>query len=887
MAIEHRSAVNLLQWAKSVYGPRELVGVLASTSMCFDLSVFEIFLPLCCGGRVILVENALCLDREQERNDITLINTVPSVVVELLRTGTLPKSIRTVNLAGEPLRAELVKQIYDLGHIEKIYDLYGPSETTTYSTFTLRTTGGPNTIGRPISNTQVYILDSHLQVVPIGVYGEIYIGGYGLARGYLNHPELTSERFVPHRFSDDPSKRLYRTGDLARYHPDGDIEFLGRADNQVKIRGNRIELGEIEAALNQHPAVKDAVIVLRERGLLREKDLIGYFVPKEPSRVAISELRNFLREKVPDYMVPSLFMQLDALPLSPNGKIDRIALRLPDDTRPEPKQTYVEPRTHVQELLAQIWEEVLRVEAVGIHDNFFELGGHSLLAIQIISRVRETFDKDVPLSGLFDTPTVAGLAVTIEEAISGRADDLPPITRALRDGPLPLSMNQEHLWRLDRMIPGTHFFNIPYVYQLTGNLNLSALEQALREIFRRHEALRTVFAETDGSPVQVIKAVPELEFPHVDLRAESAEEISQKAANYILEERQGPFDLAVGPLVRLKLLRLTNSDYLLLVTMHHIISDYWSMQLFRRELVALYEAFAQGRSSSLPEPTIQFADYAYWERRMITEGFLNKQLEFWKDQLGGPLHEPNLLKKRVKDARFNFRRLQRPIEIEGTLYGKIKTLAARQAVTPFTIVVAALNLLVYLYDEQQDIQIGILTANRSRIETSMTFGHFMNTLVLRSHIAPGVTFKEFLDQTRMTTLNAYAHQELPFEQLARVLKVERGINRDALFRVLLVYKGPAQTVDMPGLTFASVNTDEVRILENLAFTTLDVIVSFAESSTTLTGSVNYRNTRSLRSTIDSMIRVLFLLIESFVSRTDRRFYPGDFNLSGGDLWHGK
>jgi amino acid adenylation domain-containing protein len=866
VAIEHRSTVNLLQWGKTVYGPSELAGVLASTSLCFDLSVFELFLPLCCGGRVILAENALCLDTTLERNDVTLINTVPSVIVELLRAGALPKSVRTVNLAGEPLRAELVKQIHDLGHIEKVYDLYGPSETTTYSTFALRSSDGPNTIGRPISSTQVYILDSHLQPVPIGGCGEIYIGGDGIARGYLNRSELTSERFVPHPFSDDPAKRLYRTGDFARYRLDGNLEFLGRADNQVKIRGNRVELGEIEAALNQHPTIKESIVVARDRDSSGQKDLISYFVPKKPSHVVISELRNFLREKLPGYMVPSLFVELDVLPLSPNGKIDRTALRLPDHIRPELKEeTYLEPRTHVQELLAQIWEEVLNVEAVGIHDNFFELGGHSLLAIQIICRVREAFDKDVPLSALFDAPTIAGLAATIEKTISGRSDDLPPITRAPRDRPLPLSMNQEHLWRLDRMIPGTHFFNIPYIYQLTGNLNVSALEQALREIFRRHGALRTVFAEVDGRPVQVIKAVAELEFPRVDLRAESADVISHNAANFILEERQGPFDLADGPLVRIKLLRLTNTDYLLLVTMHHIISDYWSMQLFQRELVELYEAFAQGRPSPLPEPTIQFADFAIWERQLLRTSLLDNQLSYWKKQLVAPLPDSYGVSNYTKTP--IFQRSHEIVEFDQTLYLAIRRLAARQHCTPFVVLVTALGVALCAATGNQDVLIATLAANRSKTESEGVIGHLMNTLILRLQVSPLTTVRLLLRQVRGQLVEAFTHQEFPFEELARVLESDAGLARQSICQTLFSYQYRyPEVTKCSGLSVAPFTFHFSKTDKNIAPSAFSLILQVTATSTELTGAVNYR-TESLsdaraRGIIQGFIKALGLMVNS-------------------------
>jgi amino acid adenylation domain-containing protein len=864
VAIEHRNTVNLLQWAKTVYGPTELVGVLASTSICFDLSVFEIFLPLCCGGRVILVENALCLDRVLERNDLTLINTVPSVMVELLRAGALPKSVRTVNLAGEPLRAELVKQIYDLGYVEKVYDLYGPSETTTYSTFTLRTPNGLNTIGCPISNTRIYVLDSHFQVVPIGVYGEIYIGGDGVARCYLNQPELTSERFVPHPFRHDLSSRLYRTGDRARYRPDGNIEFLGRTDNQVKIHGYRIELGEIEAVLNQHPTIKESIVVVRDGDSSGEKHLIAYLVRKELSSGAISELRNFLKDKLPNYMVPSLFVQLDALPLSPNGKTDRVVLQLRDDARPESKETYAEPRTHVQELLAQIWEEVLRIEAVGIHDNFFELGGHSLLAIQIISRVREAFDKDVPLSALFDEPTIAGLAATIEKTISGRTDELPPITRAPRDGPLPLSMNQEHLWRLDRMIPGIHFFNMPYVYHLSGDLNISALERALTEIIRRHEALRTVFAEINGRPTQVIKAVAELELPNVDLRAESADESSQKAASCILEERQGPFDLAVGPLVRIKLLRLTNTESLLLVTMHHIISDYWSMKLFRRELVALYEAFAQGRPSSLQEPTTQFADFAIWERRLLQMSLLDDQLSYWKKQLVAPL--PNSYGPSNHTKTLMSQMSNEIVEFDQTLYVAIRRLAEREHCTLFTVLIAALGVALCAATGNQDVLIATLAANRSKTESEGVIGHMVNTLILRFQVSPANTIRQLLRQVRGQLLELFTKQEFPFEELARVLESD-GLARQSLSQTLFSYQYRyAEVTKCSGLRFAPFNIYSSKTDKNIAPSAFSLILQVTASSTQFTGAVNYR-TESLsdaraRGIIQGFIKTLRLIVNS-------------------------
>jgi len=413
--ITHRSAGAFLNWAHSAFTQEDFAGVIASTSICFDLSVFEIFAPLTAGGQVILVENALALAHVDEAVAPTLVNTVPSVMAELLRLGGLPKSIRTVNLAGEPLKASLVRQIHQQTSAQQVYDLYGPSETTTYSTYTERTADGTQTIGRPIANTQIYILDPHGNPAPIGIPGEIYIGGAGLARGYLNRPELTAEKFIANPFSTERGARLYRTGDSARYLPDGNIEFLGRLDNQVKIRGFRIELGEIEAVLGQHSSLREAVVLVREDNP-GEKQLVAYTVAAAGFMPSVNELRGFLQQKLPEYMVPSAFVMLDSLPFTPNGKVDRKALPAPDQTRPELEETFVAPRTPIEQTLVAIWGKVLKLEKVGIHDNFFELGGHSLLATQVMSRIRSAFSIDLPLRRMFESPTVAEIAFIITES---------------------------------------------------------------------------------------------------------------------------------------------------------------------------------------------------------------------------------------------------------------------------------------------------------------------------------------------------------------------------------------------------------------------------------------------------------------------------------------
>ncbi|HXV82417.1 MAG TPA: amino acid adenylation domain-containing protein, partial [Candidatus Binatia bacterium] len=614
VAIEHRSTSNLLHWAKTVYADDELRSVLASTSICFDLSVFELFAPLSWGGKVVLVENALCLRDNSPASDISLINTVPSVMSALLAGGPLPATTLTVNLAGESLRPDLVRQIYGLETVKKVYDLYGPSETTTYSTFVLRAIDHPTTIGRPVANTQIYILDSRLQPVPIGIQGEIYIGGAGVARGYLNRLELTTDRFIPNPFAEDGSI-FYRTGDIAEYLPNGNIKFLGRTDNQVKIRGYRVELGEIEAILNQHPAVKASVVMALDGSPSGAKELVGYVVTAGSAPSLINDLRSYAATKLPQYMIPSAFAVLTALPTTPSGKVDQRKLLEPAEFRGFDKSP---PRTELEQMIANIWRSTLQIDRISVHDNFFALGGHSLLAIQIVSKLQQALNKEIALRLLFEKPTIAGLAMTLSRtAITTRSVDLSQITNAPRDGQLPLSMNQEHLWQLNQMIPGTHLFNMPYVYQLTGELDIHALNRSLLELVRRHEALRTVFAEVAGRPVQIIREVSVPHLVPIDLRRDAPEAVFETAAGWILKERTDPFDLQSGPLLRLKLLRLTDSLSLLLIVMHHIISDHWSMNIFRDELNILYSAFSQGQLSPLTKPSFQFADYAYSERKLI------------------------------------------------------------------------------------------------------------------------------------------------------------------------------------------------------------------------------------------------------------------------------
>jgi amino acid adenylation domain-containing protein len=428
VAIQHRSVAAFVKWASGVFSPEELEGVLASTSICFDLSVFELFVTLSLGGSVILADNALHLPTLKAAERVTLINTVPSAITELLRAGAIPKTVQTINLAGEPLKSSLVKQLYQLPHVHRVFDLYGPAEDTTYSTFMLRSAAGPETIGRPIWNTKIHLLDANLRLVPEGVTGEIYLGGDGLARGYLNRPDLTAERFVPNPFSSDHSARLYRTGDLARYLDDGNLQYLGRVDHRVKIRGYRIELDEIAATIERHPSVRQCAVIATGHEL-EDKKLIAYVVTETGQALEAATLRTFLQTQLPAYMLPAQFIAIEEMPLTPSGKIDRRALPKAGTQRSE--IAFEGPRTTSEVKLTALWASILKIERVGVHDNFFDLGGHSLLAFQLISRVRDDFKVELPLRRVFESPTVAALSRWINEAADGGLDHTGPALKAL------------------------------------------------------------------------------------------------------------------------------------------------------------------------------------------------------------------------------------------------------------------------------------------------------------------------------------------------------------------------------------------------------------------------------------------------------------------------
>jgi natural product biosynthesis luciferase-like monooxygenase protein/amino acid adenylation domain-containing protein/FkbM family methyltransferase len=860
VAITHRNAAALLAWARPLWSAAELAGVLAATSICFDLSVYELFLPLSTGGAVILAENALALPSLPAAGQVTLINTVPSAIAELARSGGIPDSVRTINLAGEALPRAVVDALYALPAVERVYNLYGPSEDTTYSTAALMPPADSRqpSIGRPISNTAAYVLDPQGQPAPIGVPGELYLSGDGLARGYLNQPALTAERFVPNPFGPAGS-RMYRTGDLARFRPDGELEFLGRADHQVKVRGFRIELGEIEAAIREQPSVHAAVVLVRTAPAadgLDDQRIVAYVVARPGQQLDSAGLRRAIEGRLPAYMVPNSIVALDELPLTPNGKLDRQRLPLPEQATPAAAPRGMDP---LEELVAMVMADVLGAPALDASGNFFELGGHSLLATQMISRLRAATQIELPLRALFEAPTPAALSRRMRDMQRGAE---APIVAAPRDGVLPLSFAQERLWFLTQLDADSATYHIPAALRLQGALDIAALEQSLTALVERHESLRTTFRMEGGRPAQIVQPAEPQRVRLIDLGASVPAARQAELERLARDESDARFDLLNGPLHRATLVRLAPDEAVLLLTLHHIIADAWSIELLIAEFGALYAGFAGGSPAALPPQTIQYADFAMWQRRRLQGALLEQQLGYWRTQLAHvaplelPLDHPRPLVQTFRGATYSF-------SLPDDLAGRLKDLGRRHHATLFMTMLAAFKALLARWSGQQDIAVGSPATNRDRAEFEGVFGFFLNMLVLRTEVDPEWSFRTLLERVRETALAAYAHQDMPFEKLVEELRPDRDLSRNPLFQVMFVLQHAGQgPLDLPDLTIAPLEFEH-------GTAKYDLTLSMLESGTALSASIEYNRDLFEPATIERMAGHLAALLASIAADPER------------------
>src|SRR6185312_14441572 len=660
-------------------------------------------------------------------------------------------SLRRVICSGEALGVELQERCLQQLRGVELHNLYGPTEASVDVTFwhcTLEPHQRSVPLGHPIWNTQIYIVSPNLEIVPVGVSGEILIGGVGLGRGYLHRPDLTAERFIPDPFARTGGQRLYSTGDVGRYRQDGVIEYLGRMDHQVKIRGYRIELGEIEARLNEHQGVREAVVLAREDTPGAQR-LVAYYTSSssgdaEQEIVGAEQLRLHLSASLPDYMVPAAYVRLESLPLTHNGKLDRKALPAPDsDAYSTP--AYEPPQGEIETKLAQVWAEVLKLGKVGRHDNFFDLGGHSLLAVRVMVRVREALQVEVTIKDLFAHPVLTDLARALAGASSAQ---LSPIVPVVRGAHLPLSFAQQRLWFLAQMEGVSQAYHMHMGWRLKGSLDCAALRKALDRIVVRHEALRTIFAMVDEEPVQRILSREGSRFHLVEHDLRGLSDTREELARLAAEEAETSFDLEAGPLIRGRLIRLAEKEEALLITMHHIVSDGWSLGVFTNELNTLYGSFVRGESDPLPELEIQYADYAVWQRKWIEGEILQQQGAYWKNALAEAPALLELPTDHPRPAQQDFAGALAKFALNGQLTAGLKRLGRRHGATLYMTLLAGWGILLSRLSGQRDVVIGTPTANRRQLEVEGLIGFFINTLAVRLDLSASPTVSELLKQAR-------------------------------------------------------------------------------------------------------------------------------------------
>ena len=789
--VEHRNVVRLIVNDKLPFSFSASDVWTMFHSYCFDFSVWEMYGALLYGGKLVIVpeettkDPALFLDL-LARERVTVLNQTPTAFDSLARAALQRGSelaLRYVIFGGEALHPIQLREWKREHPAVGLVNMYGITETTVHVTFKevgeQEIATNVSNIGGPIPTTTTYVMDERLRLLPVGVPGEVCVGGGGVGRGYLKRDELTGRKFVPNPYN--PAERIYRSGDLAKLLPNGELVYLGRIDDQVQIRGFRVEPGEVRSRLLEHPHLAQAEVVARK---LHDDtyELIAYVVPS--TAVSVNELRTHLSSTLPHYMVPSTFVLLNELPLTANGKVDRLALPDPEQSRMD--SDYVAPRTPVEEALCAVWSQVLRIKSVGVDDNFFDLGGHSLLATQVVSRVRDRLRVELSLRRFFEAPTVAGMAHWIEtETETACRSQAPPLQPVPRDDALPPSFAQQRLWFMDRLLPESATYNVPAAQRLQGALNVPALGQALWEVTRRHESLRTTFVVSDGEPKQVIAAAPDLRLAVVDLSQLNADVRERQTRVLARREAERPFDVARGPMLRATLLRLNDHEHALLFTMHHIVSDGWSLEVLRREVTTLYQEFSTGKPSSLAELPIQYADYAVWQRQWLTGAVLDEQLAYWKQRLAN-LRVLELPADRPRRAGGESRSATATRLLPAELLAGLKELSRQQGCSLFMTLVAVFQTLLGRQSGRDDVAVGTDIAGRNRSEVEGLIGFFVNQLVLRTDLSGNPSFVELLERVREVVLEAYAHQEVPFEKVVEALRPRREGNRTPLFDVKIV-----------------------------------------------------------------------------------------------------
>jgi len=874
--VEHVSVVRLVKSTNYV----TLIGeeiLLSTGAISFDATTFEYWSMLLNGGQLVLCSKETLLDTKKlsaeiVRREVNTIWFTSGWLNQLIDNDIeLFKNLTTLIAGGDKLSPVHLRTLKLCYPNLNIINGYGPTENTTFSlTYQLEQESMNIPIGKPISNSTAYIIDKYQQLLPIGTVGEICVGGAGLARGYLNQPELTKEKFVPNPFKQ--GERIYKTGDLGRWLPDGNIEFIGRKDEQVKIRGYRIELTEIETALQKHPNIDTAVVTVKyNKG--DEKELIAYIVSKR--EFSATDIRTYLSNHLPAYMVPNYFVQLDNLPLTPNGKIDKKALPDPEGLGLSSGLEYVAPRNEIEEKLVAIWQEILSKERISIKDNFFDLGGHSLRAARLASQIHKTFDVKITIADLFERPILEQQAEIIQQAQKTTFITIPIIKEQLN---YPLSSSQRRLWVLSQFEEANIAYNMPWVYVFEGDLDKPSLEQAFTTLIERHEILRTIFKEdAQGQVRQWIQTVEDIGFKitYKDVRKEKKQ--AEKIREIVQAECIKPFNLATGPLLRASLYQVENDKWIFTCTMHHIISDGWSMNVLIKELLLFYNAQTKGESNALSPLRIQYKDYAAWQQEQLSGEQLQSHKTYWLEQFTGelPVLEMPTDKPRPAVKTYNGSIIHKTINAQ--LSKELKALSQEQGATLFMGLLATVNTLLYRYTNQEDIIIGSPIAGREHADLEDQIGFYINTLALRTQFKGEDSYKELLEKVKQLTLKAYEHQIYPFDELVDQLQLNRDMSRSALFDVMIVLQNN-ETHQAEGLHLGAIEVKEYSEVEN-QISKFDLVFNFVEVEEALQVSIEYNsdiyNKNSIEQLASHLEQLLTVIVEQPATSINQLDYLSD------------
>ncbi len=865
---------HFIKWEIETVGasPGMRISQLAGPS--FDGFLKDAFVPLCSGGVVCAPESrdvildawslADWLDVEQ----VEVLHCVPSVFRAMINHGLNSRyfeAMKCIVMTGEPLYPADVKRWMDVfGERIKLFNIYGTTETSlskfAYEVKPEDVERSSIPVGKPIKGAAMMLMDQSGQPCAVGDVGEIYIRTPYRSFGYYGAPELTKEVFVPNPFSDDPNDIVHKTGDYGRLLKGGDLEHLGRRDQQVQIRGVRVELGEIENLLRAHQAVADVAVIDRDDAE-GNKILLAYVTMANGSGSTV--LREYLAQQLPEAMLPSAFVELDQLPRTLNGKIDRKALPALELVQAARGNGDSGPRDPVEEIVAGIWCDVLRLPVIGRADNFFNLGGHSLLVTNVIMRVRDILKVELPIRSLFEAPTVADFSELIRKQIGeGKQGGLAEIVRVSREGELPLSYSQQRMWFYEHLASGSASFHIPLGVRLTGQLNHAALEQTFGEIIRRHESLRTIFPAVYDRPIQVIQEPTSFHLPVVDLSSLANEDREPEAARLAQQEALRRFDLGKGPLLRLMLFRLSDSDHIAICTMHHIIADGQSFEVVIAELGQLYAAMNNGRPSALPELSVQYVDYAAWQQQWLQGEEMETRLAYWRKQLADAPRRMSLPQRQTRKKVQGFRGARQDVTLSAELVEKLKELTRREGMTLLMTLLSGFVLLLRRYTGDEDIVVGSTYANRERPEAENVIGILANTLVLRVNLGGAASFRDVMRRVRAMCLDAYSHQLTP--ELLREDLAMRGEERERLFDVWFQFERERQEkLEMPGLEteWYVVHQPEPKF---------ELSLMIADLKDQITGLVEYDTDLYDDETMTEMMKSYTKLLEEAVADPDGR-----------------